>query len=296
MGLPSPLINFFLKENQHRLINGKILTLGRQTILCSPKNLNRKLKDFNLKWNPSQAEIDTSTTFSNNSKNDFVSDRSFFESFGVKNIDVLDVTNYEGANIIHDMSMPVPEKYKNKWDFIFNGSILDNMFDPAQAMRNISEMLSESGRVLHIEMASNLAFEYLMFSVDWFFDYYIVNNYKDCMVYVCGFKDVDSLCYGPWRVFSYKPKTDGTAFSLKSLNLEQAVIIVLAEKKKDSSSLKTAVQWCYRNNEMKNEFNTRLKFIKSTRPIYRFGDHKNLPREEYNGDGFCECGVIEKVS
>ena len=292
MGLPAPLINFFLKENQYMPISGNLLTLGRQTILCSPQNLAKKLKQFNIRWDLASATLDRTTTQALSSKECYIDDNSFFGSFGKINLNVLDITNYEGATIIHDMSLPVPNELKNKYDFIFNGSILDNMFDPAQAMRNITEMLSSNGRVLHIEMASNLAFEYVIFSVDWFLDYYVVNDFLDCTVYVCEFKDVDSLCRGPWRIFYYNPKADGTAFSLKSLNLTQAVVVVIAEKKPESTSNKSAVQWCYRNDELKKNFVAKLQRMKRTRPIYNFSSNKNMDQKMCENEGFLDCGVI----
>jgi hypothetical protein len=103
--------------------------------------------------------------------------------------------------------------------------VLDNIFDPAQALRNITELLALNGRVIHIEMASNLAYEYLIFSTDWFLDFYVVNDFADCRVYVCTFKSVEELLYGPWEVYAYLPSPDGHASSLRHLGYEQAVVV-----------------------------------------------------------------------
>jgi len=138
MGLPAPLIDFFLKENEFIPIHGNLLTLGRQTILCSPEELSSKLQKFHINWDSSTASTDKETTQAKSINDSYIDDRSFFSSFGSSKLSVLDVTDYEGATIIHDMSVPVPNEYQNRYEFIFNGSILDNMFDPAQAMRNIS--------------------------------------------------------------------------------------------------------------------------------------------------------------
>ncbi|MCX6806456.1 MAG: hypothetical protein NTY56_03355, partial [Patescibacteria group bacterium] len=244
-------------------------------------------------WDSSTASTDKETTQAKSINDSYIDDRSFFSSFGSSKLSVLDVTDYEGATIIHDMSVPVPNEYQNRYEFIFNGSILDNMFDPAQAMRNISQMLSPSGRVMHIEMATNLAFEYLMFSVDWFLDYYVINNFYDCIVYVCGFKNVEALCKGPWQVYSYSPKSDGTAFSLKSLNLDQAVVVVIAEKQAESTAHKSAVQWCYRNQEMRQSFNKQRQNLNRKRPIFKFSGNENIDRNAFEFEGFLDCGIIE---
>jgi len=294
MGLPAPLIDFFLKENKFMPIHGNLLTLGRQTILSSSEELSSKLKKFQINWDLSTASMDKETTQAKSINESYINDRSFFSSFGNSRLSVLDVTDYEGATIIHDMSVPVPKELENKYEFIFNGSILDNMFDPAQAMRNISQMLGPRGRVMHIEMATNLAFEYLMFSVDWFLDYYVINNFYDCVVYVCGFKGVEGLCKGPWQVHSYSPKSDGTAFSLKSLNLDQAVVVVIAEKQAESTAHKSAVQWCYRNQEMRQSFNKQRQNLNRKRPIFKFSGNENIDRNAFEFEGFLDCGIIEK--
>ena len=37
---------------------------------------------------------------------------------------------------------------------------------------------------MHIECAGGVPGAYLMYSPEWFFSYYAINNFKDCKVYV----------------------------------------------------------------------------------------------------------------
>ena len=78
----------------------------------------------------------------------------------------MDVTDYERANLIWNMSEPVPQHLCSHYDIIFNGSVLYNIFDPARAMRHMSRLLGPHGRIIHIEMASKLDYEYLIRPVD----------------------------------------------------------------------------------------------------------------------------------
>ena len=48
----------------------------------------------------------------------------------IKNVDVLDVSAYEGANKLHDINYPIPNELRHKYDFIFDSSVLDNLFNP----------------------------------------------------------------------------------------------------------------------------------------------------------------------
>ncbi len=45
------------------------------------------------------------------------------------------------------------------------------------------------GRILHIECATGVPGAYLMYSPEWFFSYYAINNFIDCKVYVTIARD-----------------------------------------------------------------------------------------------------------
>jgi hypothetical protein len=60
----------------------------------------------------------------------------------------LDHSNYEGAEIIHNLTTPVPPELRKRADFILDGSPLDNVFDPATVITNFAEMLRPGGRLI----------------------------------------------------------------------------------------------------------------------------------------------------
>ena len=63
----------------------------------------------------------------------------------------LDRSNYEGALIIQDMNKVIEEKKIKEFDFIYNGSCMDNIFDPVTFLTNTTKMLKVGGRILHID-------------------------------------------------------------------------------------------------------------------------------------------------
>ncbi len=206
-------------------------------------------------------------------------------------VDVMDVTDYEGANIIWNMCEPGPNHLFRTYDLVFNGSVLDNIFDPAQAMRNMTQLLAPRGRVIHIEMASNLLFEYLIYSTDWFLDYYVVNGFYDCRIYVCTFNTVDELCYGPWSIYAYSPRPDGQASSLRELDMRQGVVVTIAEKAETSQFDAIPVQWCYRDEKMKRDYYERLSQLDQNRPVFGFGGYSPVPFSTVKQGGFHFCGT-----
>jgi hypothetical protein len=290
MGIPAPLAEFFLAEHKFRPLSGKMLSLGRQTILFEEEVLGRLLDAHSVSRLSSVVEIDQLTTEARQSpETRFITDESFFAAFSDAQYDVLDVSDYEGATIVHDLCKPLPEELAGRFDFIFNGSVLDNIFDPAGALRNISRMLAPNGRVMHIEMASNLAFEYLTYSPDWFLDYYVANRFSDCKIYVCTFRDVDELKYGPWRVFNYSPRS-GAGCSLREVVTEHAVLVVVAEKKADSTWDESPIQWCYRGEAEKSAFLQSFAQFDASRPLTKFGERKGDVLQPEVG-GYIDCGT-----
>lgn len=64
---------------------------------------------------------------------------------GAGEVDVLDISDYEGANIIHDMNEPIPEKYCGKYSCVFDGGATEHMFNYPVAITNIMKILNVGG-------------------------------------------------------------------------------------------------------------------------------------------------------
>lgn len=185
MGINKQSLSLMLHEHKYKPITGEYLSLGKQTVTL-PREVVRSLFVSNsLEVEPldavyaDEANIDTVTRHGSN----YILDHSLISAFSDCHYNCLDVSDYEGADIIHDMNTPIGEQHYGKYDFIYNGSCMDNIFDPVSFIKNTSRMLAPNGRVMHIECATALAGAYLSFSPEWFFSYYAANGFKDCKVY-----------------------------------------------------------------------------------------------------------------
>jgi SAM-dependent methyltransferase len=293
VGIPIPLAEIILSEHLHQPLTGRLLSLGRQTILFNESTLDGLLACRDIKRRPVPIMIDNITVEAKlTPERQYMTDSSFFSAFSDAQHDVVDVTDYEGATIVHDMCNPPPPNLLEKFDFIFNGSVLDNIFDPAAALRSMTRMLKPNGRVIHAEMASNLAFEYLIYSPDWFLDYYVANGFADCKVYVVLFSTLEEMKFGPWRVYAYSPR-GGDGCSLRQAVTNHAALVIIAEKSPDSTWDRNPVQWCYRNEQMKTEFLAGYKRFGDARPLYTFGGI-NADYQQFLAGGFTDCGVTRE--
>jgi SAM-dependent methyltransferase len=111
-------------------------------------------------------------------------DIELFASLCDARFHALDVSDYEGADIIHDLNQPLPQALVGCADFIFDGSCLDNIFDVGTAMRSLSRLLRPGGRIVLMEHGTAIQNALTTFSPEWFFNFFAANEYEDCQVYL----------------------------------------------------------------------------------------------------------------
>lgn len=272
MAIFAQMASMILKEHKHQAIAGDILLIGRQTVCLTVKEALHLIKNEGIVPSPDfHIEIDNSTIGSEQEK--YITDRCFFSMFSSGKVIALDISNYENADIIHDLNQEIPEQYYNIADFIFNGSCLDNLFDPATAIKSFSKMLRNKGRIIHLEHGSPIQSAYLCYSPEWFFNFYAINNYVDCQIFICSF-GISLL--NSWLVNRWVPfKEYNNNFTPMPLNINVGdfVNIIIAEKGICSSNYKIPIQSHYRIFQ-KDKINDiyiqkHLEFLQSTRN-YKF--------------------------
>ena len=245
MGVTRSLAKLLLEEHRRKPVQGRGVILGRQTIFLTPTEAQALVVEVLGAVRPNVVpERDTHTH--RGKHKGYISDVSFFALFTDAEIDVLDYSAYQGATIIQDLCAPLPENLKGRFDFVFNGSVLDNVLDPAAALDNVSDMLTDTGVSMHVEGSRHFSYAYIQFHPSWFFDYAVVNNYFDCKVFTCIHKDVT----GPWDVYLWTPyhNKDGRALITEPFKHElDSAIVAIMEKQPGSTSRKRPVQANYRS-------------------------------------------------
>lgn len=96
----------------------------------------------------------------------------------------------------------MPAALLGKFDFIYNGSVLDNLFDSAAAMDNITRLLAPSGVAFHYEGARHFGWAYAEFPPEWFFDYAAINKFDDCKIYYCTHQNIHE---SDWQAYLWMP-------------------------------------------------------------------------------------------
>jgi len=69
----------------------------------------------------------------------------FFESLGATACEAMDVSSYEGANIVHDMNEALPSSLYEQFDLVFDGGTLEHVFQFPRAIHNAMQLVKPGG-------------------------------------------------------------------------------------------------------------------------------------------------------
>jgi len=205
MGINVQSLKFLIAENLHREITGDVLLIGRSTVTVRRRTISAIADAYNVAP-PHFKDVCSKTKHSSLLFD--VDDIELFRwiSPKIERIDVMDISSYEGANIIHDLNRPVPEEYNGKYDFIFDSSVLDNIFNPSCGIENIVQMLAPGGRYFGFNVASLYPGAFVGLTPEWFYAFFSINGCQDVKVYVTlqNKPGLDRFEYST-ELFRYKP-------------------------------------------------------------------------------------------
>ncbi len=150
----------------------KTLTLGHQGFECSPSRFRRALRDFGF----SNTQKEIGRCFHRPPMGQLFVDE-FFHLLGAKEITTVDRSDFEGANLLHDLNERFPESQRGQYNFVFDGGTLEHIFNYPAALRNCLELIRPGGYFLTITPASNLmGHGFYQFSPELFFRVFSESN------------------------------------------------------------------------------------------------------------------------
>jgi len=291
MGVLKQVLDIMLHENAHQPIEGDFLSVGKQTVNITKEDIAQLFKKYDIPESNytellNDKNKDTKTRHSRN----FISDDALYRSFCSANYQCLDISDYEGANIIHDMNNPIPERYHQSFDFIYNGSCMDNLFDPVSFIKNTSRMLKPGGRILHLEAMANVTGAFLQFSPEWFFSYYAINNFRDCKIYAFRVDDADSRFHFESDLFAWNPyftrKENYDYLSAAKAVNGYMYLLVVAEKGPGSTSDRHPQQMQYLHEGSIDWRTQYQQFSNTDRPLLNTGFKKEEVLVPFETDHF----------
>ena len=145
MGLDINSVQFLVAARKKGVSFGRVAMLGRQSLNVYPRTMVSVLEKNGLPAEKFRAAGEGCAYA-----------EPFFEALGATRIDSLDYSDFEGARLIHDLNLPLPSDWKEKFDVVFDGGTLEHVFNFPMALRNSMELLREGGRLFLHTCANNL--------------------------------------------------------------------------------------------------------------------------------------------
>lgn len=207
MGIAYGALRFIFEEGLKQRWSGAALTLGRQDTGFGLDILKRAANEMAYPMAAASQHL-------NQARAENVPHDTFFRLLGFDTIDVLDVSDFEGANIIHDLNNgPLPARLANQFDLVFDGGTLEHVFDIATALSSLCQIVKVGGRIVHIGPMANCADHgFYSFSPTLFADFYATNGFDIQRLVICRFQD--NPITDAWEYIEYDPKRWGTIGAL----------------------------------------------------------------------------------
>lgn len=305
MGIGIDMMEMILREHTYKPIKGDVLMIGRQTVYLTPDELLTTLDAFGIETDGTTAEsieIDQQTLSRKFNKNsDLITDDTLFSILGANKVLALDHTDYEGAEVIHNLNTPLPSELHGVADILVDGSTLDNVFNPVNALKSFNELLRPHGRMLLLNAFSCFDTPYAIMPPLWFIDYFVMNKFADVHVYICLMDPpVDNAT-------ASNPQKNIFLVSLKDIHKMgrsmgrftsqfHMCTLLLAEKGANSTSDVIPTQQDYRSEEEWKVYNENLQeMLTSQRPILVRSRHPKYFFEAKGGHYYVDSEFIQEI-
>jgi len=149
-----------------------VLQFGRQSGIVSVRQISKVSKRLRLNFSYQKTE---GKGFYRN----YPSGDELFGILGFTKIDSLDVTDYEGANIIADLNLPIRNLPLESYDLVYDGGTSEHIFNQLEVLANAHKLLKVGGIVVHNTPANNLLDHgYVQPSPNFYLEYYEANKYE----------------------------------------------------------------------------------------------------------------------
>lgn len=174
MGIPKGTAGLLLHESRSRPFQGRILTLGRQHIYVTERELRAVAAKFGVGLSNAPVVLHRDPLLA---KRGYLADDSFFQLLGFDQVERADVSDYEDVDHLIDLnSGELPESLCEKFDVILDTGTLEHVFHVPNALRAMNQAVKPGGRVIHLNPTANMVEHgFYCFSPTFYMDYYAVN-------------------------------------------------------------------------------------------------------------------------
>lgn len=150
MGITLASARFLVQSKASGTRFGRVLTLGRQHMAVTPARLKAILDDTGVTLQQSDA-----SNFDSRLRATKWRFEEFLKLLDADEVLACDASDYEGATIIHDLNIPVPKEFYERFDTVIDGGTLEHVFNFPEAIKSVMQMVKVGGRLFIFTPANN---------------------------------------------------------------------------------------------------------------------------------------------
>ena len=208
MGIPRGSARLLLEEGKRRPFSGALLQLGRSSVYFTSRDLDRWAARHSFVLRPGIPE--TPTHDPRLASQGCIDDRTLFARLGFDHVEASDISQWEGADHIFDLNLPIPVELEGRFDVVFETGTIVQIFHLPNVLANLHRLLKPGGRVIHCAVPSNnhMDLGFYMLCPTLFADFYAANGYRIETHYLCeyfAYWHQGRLHSDPWRIYEYRP-------------------------------------------------------------------------------------------
>ena len=159
MGIINENASFLCEAKQRGVSFGQVLTLGRQNVYLSKTHADQLARTLGLDLARARSAAKQGYA------DDFIR-----QYLGATDVQALDYSDYEGAQIVHDMNLPLPAELEEKFDSLIDGGALEHIFNFPVALANCMRVVKTGGTIFLGAPANNqLGHGFYQFSPELFY-------------------------------------------------------------------------------------------------------------------------------
>ena len=229
------MVALMLTEHVREPFVGPVLAFGKQSMNIRYDGLLEMFAALGISPNPAgMADPPAPDTY--------VDFARFLKLLGLGELCTLDVSAYEGADVVADLNVPVPPELIGRFGLIVDGGTMEHVFDIRQGMKNTAGMLRPGGRVVHTTPVNNYVNHgFVQISPTLYHDYYVENGFDDVRGIMIVQPRADMLYLG-WNFFYYEHATMSGEDSMFCSSGTQLGVYFTARKTPASTSDRVPMQ------------------------------------------------------
>jgi hypothetical protein len=164
---------------------GQTAMIGRQSLYVTAAQMRRVLASFGMTPSDDSLEAICGGDYA----------EGFLECLGAQAAHSFDFSNFEEATFSHDMNLPIPARFAEKYSVVLDGGTLEHIFNFPTAIKNCMEMTRLGGHYLAITPANNFfGHGFYQFSPELYFSVLSAENGFE-IEHMMAFEDRDEA---PW--------------------------------------------------------------------------------------------------